>query len=153
TQAWVEQEYHRSVHAEIDTTPLAHYLAGPSVARAAPGIELLREAFCIEVQRRQRRSDGTVSLEGRRWEIPNAYRHLRDVHLRYARWDLSRVDLLDGHSGAALCPVYPLNKTANADGQRRTLQPTGPDLSPLVPTTMAPLLRQLLAEHAATGLP
>ncbi len=75
------------------------------------------------------------------------------MHLRYARWDLSRVELLDGRSGAPLCAVYPLDKTANADGLRRALQPTGPDLSPRVPTTMAPLLRQLLAEHAATGLP
>lgn len=153
TLAWVEQEYHRSVHAEIGTTPLAHFLAGPSVVRPAPGMESLRAAFCIEVQRRQRHSDGTVSLDGRRWEIPNAYRHLRDVHLRYARWDLSRVDLLDGRSGAPLCAVYPLDKTANADGQRRALVPTGTDLSPVAPTTMAPLLRQLLAEHAATGLP
>src|SRR4029450_4898396 len=114
TLAWVEQEYHRSVHAEISATPLAHFLAGPSVARPAPGMSSLRPAFCIEVQRRQRHSDGTVSLEGRRWEIPNAYRHLRDVHLRYARWDLSRVELLDGRSGAPLCAVYPLNKAANA---------------------------------------
>lgn len=153
TQAWVEQEYHRSVHAEIGTTPLAHFLAGPSVARPAPGIEALRAAFCIEVQRRQRHSDGTVSLEGRRWEIPNAYRHLRDVLLRYARWDLSRVELLDARSGAPLCAVYPLDKAANADGLRRALVPSGAELSPLAPTTMAPLLRQLLAEHAATGLP
>ena len=33
TQAWVEQEYHRSVHSELGATPLARYLGGPSVAR------------------------------------------------------------------------------------------------------------------------
>lgn len=153
TQAWVEQEYHRSDHGELGTTPLAHYLAGPSVARPAPCVQTLRAAFCIHVQRRQRRSDGTVSLEGRRWEIPNAYRHLRDLHLRYARWDLARVELVEARSGAPLCQVYPLDKAANADGARRALRPVGPDLSPLAPTEMAPLLRQLLAEHAATGLP
>jgi hypothetical protein len=58
--------------------------------------------------------------------------------------------------------VHPLDKSANADGQRRRLDRLGhegapvgprPDLSPIAPTTMAPLLRQLLAEHAATGLP
>jgi hypothetical protein len=63
------------------------------------------------------------------------------------------VELLDGRSGAPLCAIYPLDKTANADGQRRALVPTGADLSPVAPTAMAPLLRQLLAEHAATGLP
>jgi hypothetical protein len=153
TQAWVEQEYHRAVHSEFDATPLARFLAGPSVTRAAPGSDALREAFRIEVRRRLRRSDGTVSLEGRRYEIPSRFRHLQDCRLRYARWDLSRVDLVDARSGALLCAVHPLDKSANADGQRRRLDRIGADLSPIAPTTMAPLLRQLLAEHAATGLP
>ena len=153
TQAWVEQEYHRAVHSEFDATPLARYMVGPSVSRPAPGSDALREVFRIAVCRRLRRSDGTVSLEGRRFEIPNRFRHLQDVHLRYARWDLSRVDLVDARSSAVLCAVHPLDKSANADGQRRRLDRLGPDLSPIAPTTMAPLLRQLLAEHAATGLP
>ena len=42
---------------------------------------------------------------------------------------------------------------ANADGQRRRLDPVGHDLSPLPPTGLAPLLRELLAEYAATGMP
>jgi len=153
TQAWVEQEYHRTVHSELDATPLARYLAGPSVSRPAPGSQALREAFRLQVRRRLRRSDGTVSLEGRRYEIPGRYHHLQDCHLRYARWDLSFVDLVDARSGALLCAVHPLDKSANADSQRRRLDAVGPDLSPIVPTTMAPLMRQLLAEHAATGLP
>ncbi len=153
TQAWVEQEYHRSVHSEFDTTPLVRYVAGPNVSRPAPGSQALREAFRIEVRRRLRRSDGTVSLERRRYEIPSRYRHLPVCHLRYARWDLAAVELVDARSGDTLCAVHPLDKSANADGQRRRLDRQGPDLTPLVPSTIAPLLLQLLAEHAATGLP
>lgn len=153
TQAWVEQEYHRGHHSEIDTTPLAHYLAGPTVSRPSPDAALLTAAFRIEVSRRQRRADGTVSLEGTRYEIPSRYRHLAVVHLRYARWDLSRVDLVEPRSGIVLCSVSPLDKSANADGQRRALAAIGPDLSPLPPTGIAPLLQQLLADYAATGLP
>jgi putative transposase len=104
------------------------------------------------VVRRQRRSDGTVSLAGARFEIPAAYRQLGVVHLRYARWDLTRVDLVDARSGVILCPVRPLDKSANADGQRRALTPAA-DRSPLPPAGMAPLLKQLLADYAATGLP
>ena len=85
TQAWAEQEYHRSHHSEINATPLEHYLAGPSVARSCPGREELGNAFRIEVVRRQRRSDGTVSLNGMRFEIRSRYRHLQQVHLHYAR--------------------------------------------------------------------
>jgi transposase InsO family protein len=29
TQAWVEQEYHRTVHGELGKTPLQRYLEGP----------------------------------------------------------------------------------------------------------------------------
>lgn len=153
TQAWVEQEYHRTVHSEINATPMAHYLAGPSVARECPGSAELAAAFRIEVVRRQRRADGTVSLAGMRFEIPVRYRNLTDVHLRYARWDLSGVDLVDPRTGAVLCPVRPLDKSANASGKRRALTPLGADLSALPPTGIAPLLRQLLADYAATGLP
>ena len=153
TQAWVEQEYHRTVHSEINATPMAHYMAGPSVARECPGSAELAGAFRIEVVRRQRRADGTVSLAGTRFELPVRYRNFIDVHLRYARWDLSRVDLVDPRTGAILCPVRPLDKSANASGKRRALTPLGADLSALPPTGIAPLLRQLLADYAATGLP
>lgn len=153
TQAWVEQEYHRTVHTELDATPLARYLAGPNVRRECPGTVVLADAFRVEVARRQRRSDGTVSLAGERFEIPARYRHLAVVHLRYARWDLSRVDLVDHRSGALLCPVRPLDKSANADGKRRRLTPAATDSTPLPPAGIAPLLSQLLADYAATGLP
>jgi putative transposase len=153
SQAWVEQEYQRTAHSEIDTTPLTRYLAGPNVQRECPSASVLAQAFRIEVARRQRRADGTVSMAAGRFEIPARYRHLGVVHLRYARWDLSQVDLVDARTGTVLCPVRPLDKSANADGQRKRLDPIALDPSPLPPSGMAPLLRQLLAEYAATGLP
>jgi len=153
TQAWVEQEYHRTVHSEIDATPLAHYLAGPNVVRPCPATAVLVAAFRIEVVRRQRRSDGTVSLNGGRFEIPSRYRHFEQVHLRYARWDLSRIDMVDPRTGAILCPVKPLDKSANANGQRRRLAPVTTDLSPLPPKGLPALMTELLADYAATGVP
>jgi putative transposase len=153
TQAWVEQEYHRTRHSEIDATPLARYLAGPGVARPCPDSAVLAASFRIEVARRQRRSDGTVSLDGKRFEIPSRYRHLEQVHLRYARWDLSRVDLVDPRTGAILCPVRPQDKSTNASGVRRRLTPVTADLSPLPAQGLPALMTQLLAEYAATGVP
>ena len=153
TQAWTEQEYHRTRHSEIDATPMQHYLAGPNVSRPCPTSDVLTSSFCIEVVRTQRRSDGTVSLGGTRFEIPSRYRHLQQVHLRYARWDLSRVGLVDARTGAILCPVKPLDKSANANGQRRRLSPADVDLSPLAPKGLPALMTQLLADYAATGVP
>ncbi len=153
TQAWVEQEYHRAHHSEIGTTPLCRYLAGPNVHRECPTADALVNAFRIEVKRRQRRSDGTVSLGGARFEIPARYRHLQEVHLQYARWDLSRVDLVEPRAGVILCAVKPLDKSVNASGQRRRLNPAAIDLSPLPPSGMAPLLSQLLADYSSSGMP
>jgi hypothetical protein len=154
TLAWVTQEYHRSVHSELGATPLERYLTGPHVGRECPGSEDLRAAFRIEVKRKQRRSDGTISLEGQRFELPSRYRHLSEVQLRYARWDLSRVDLVDARSGAILCPVRPLDKAANADALRRRVEPASAAPSVASATTgIAPLLKQMIADYAATGLP
>ena len=117
---------------------------------------MLAAAFRIEVKRRQRRSDGTSAWPERASRFPPRYRHLEQVHLRYARWDLTRVDLVDARAGAILCPLRPLDKSANADGQRRALVPSASRASrspPTPPSGMAPLLRQLLADYAATGLP
>ena len=153
TQAWITQEYHRTAHREIGCTPLDRFLAGPNVGRECPGSEVLRERFRIEVKRRQRRSDGTVSLHGQRLELPSRYRQLQEVHLRYARWDLSRVDLIERRSGTILCAVHPLDKAANAQAVRRVLDDSSSPSTPIPNTGIAPLLKQMIADYAATGLP
>jgi len=114
----------------------------------------LRRAFRIEVTRTQRLSDGTVSLDSRRFEVPSQFGHLEHLRLRYARWDLCCVDLIDQRTGVVLCPLYPLDKTANASGERRVrANPVAAAPQPLDRDEMAPLLKKLLADFAATGLP
>jgi hypothetical protein len=157
TQAWVELEYNRARHSELGCSPLARYLEGPEVGRPSPSSEELRRAFRAEASRTQRRSDGTIAIEGRRFEVPSRFRHLSRVTVRYARWDLRAVDLIDPHSRAVVCALYPLDKARNASGQRRRLDPL-PETSivaaePAPQTGIAPLLRKLLADYAATGLP
>ncbi len=155
TQAWVEMEYQRKRHTEIGQSPLARYLQGPEVGRDSPDPEALRLAFGMQVKRKSRRSDGTFSLEGRRFEIPSRYRTLEQITVRYARWDLSFVHGVDPATDTILCRLFPLDKTRNADGRRRKVTP-GPNTlesSPPASGDMAPLLRKLLADYAVTGLP
>jgi putative transposase len=156
THAWVEHEYHQTRHAELGCTPLEAYRAGPDVGRECPTADSLRRAFRMEVTRTQRLSDGTVSVEGHRFEVPAHFGHLQQLRLRYARWDLSFVDLVDERTGIILCPLYPLDKTANASGERR-VRPQPVTIAPTDAASskgeIAPLLKKLLAEFAATGLP
>jgi putative transposase len=156
TQAWVEREYNRSVHSEIGCAPLDRYRNDPDVGRPSPSSQQLRQAFRAQEVRTQRRSDGTISLQGRRFEVPNRFRHLLRLTIRYARWDLRSVDLVDPRTQTILCPLYPLDKTRNASGLRRSLDPISSDPTPstvLSSSGLAPLLRRLMREYAALGLP
>jgi transposase InsO family protein len=157
TQAWVEIEYNRGVHRETGCSPIGRFTQGPDVLRDSPASESLRDAFRLETQRSQRQSDGTISLEAVRFEIPGRYRHFGAVTVRYARWDLGRVDLVDAHSGIILAPLYPLDKTANADGRRAAIESSGTDVLPderrRASGELPPLLKRILQEYSATGMP
>ena len=123
------------------------------MGRDCPDSQALRRAFRCTITRKQRRSDGTISLEGKRFEIPARYRHLERPMIRYARWDLRAVELIDPRALTPLSPLYPLNKTANADGRRRALKPTHTDPTLQQSDELPPLLRKCLADYAATGRP
>jgi putative transposase len=152
TQAWVEHEYHRKEHSEIKETPLDRFLRGPSVRRDSPSSDDLRRRFRTEISRVQRRSDGTATVEGVRFELPAAYRTLLQLRLRVARWDLSSVELVDPRSGNHLATLLPIDKARNAERVRRVVRPVGDD-DGVRAVGIAPHLRALMAEYAATGLP
>jgi putative transposase len=98
-------------------SPVTKMLSEPSVARPCPDSDTLRRAFRVCETRSQRKSDGTISVEGaastrqtqnapmayavrasrsrayprrrRSFEVPSRLRHLERLTVRYARWDLS----------------------------------------------------------------
>jgi putative transposase len=157
TQAWMEIEYNRAVHRETSSSPVERFDRAPDVLRLSPTSGSLRDAFRLETKRTQRQSDGTISLDGVRFEIPGRYRHFRDVTVRYARWNLGRVDLVDERSGIILAPIYPLDKSANADGRRAVFEPGGTAVPPenrrRTAGELPPLLKSILQEYSATGMP
>jgi hypothetical protein len=171
TQAWLEIEYNRRPHRELGCSPVDRFAQARDVLRPSPSSAALRDAFRMEVTRTQRQSDGTISLDGVRFEIPGRYRHFRKVSVRYARWDLRRVDLVDPRSGTILSPLYPLDRQANADGQRLLFERDTPVTTAEKPPVsqdgpqgpkpasshggkeLPPLLKSILDEYSATGLP
>jgi putative transposase len=167
TQVWLEHDYHRNRHSEIGTTPLQRFTQARSVRRDAPDSDTLRRAFRKRARRRQRRSDGTCSLEGRRFEIPGRFGQLEYVTLSYARWDLSNVELIDPDTGVVLSRVYPLDKHANAGGERRARvpepgtsnsgaksnNPADAALCAVDEQGLSPLMRKHLRDFSATGVP
>jgi len=153
-QAWVEQDYHRKTHKEIQTTPLQRMLTGVNVSRSAPDGEVLRLAFTRRITRTPRRSDSTVVVDGIRYELPVRFAHMRQVILRAPAWDKSCMTLVDANTDAPLARLLPQDKTKNASGMRRAIDTDEP--APQVYSTeqaMPALLRKWLADYAATGLP
>lgn len=154
TQAWLELEYNRSVHSELGMSPVAKMLSEPSVARPCPDSDTLRRAFRVRETRTQRKSDGTISVEGVRFEVPSRLRHFERLTVRYARWDLSSVDVQDPKTRVIIATLYPLDKRRNADGLRRAREPIASTPTPAPkPAGMAPLLKKLMDTHRDTGLP
>jgi putative transposase len=153
TQAWIELEYNRALHSELGCSPLERFLKDRSVGLESPSAEELRRAFRATFIRTQRRSDGTVSLLGRRFEVPSRFRHLERLCLRCARWDLRSVELIDERSRACLARLWPLDRTRNADGRRRAVRQDPAESTEAPAGGIAPLLRDLLARYVATGLP
>ena len=75
--------------------------------------------FRRETLRKIRRSDSTISLEGKRFEIPYCYKHLGTLRVRYAKWDLSFIHLVDD-KGEILCQILPLDKSKNSSAIRKS---------------------------------
>lgn len=151
TIAWVEQEYNRSVHSQTGEPPMARFLAGPSVMRPCPDAAALRAVFRAEERRTQRRSDGTIIIGGARFEVPQSLRHLSQLTVRFARWDLGRVDVVDERTGAVVAPLYPLDRAKNADSQRRVVEGASNARPPA--GEVAPLLQKLITDYESMGLP
>jgi putative transposase len=162
TRAWYELDDNRARHAELGVAPVDRYASAPEVLRSSPSSEVLRDAFRVQARRRQPRSDGSNSLDGVRFEIPSRLRHFVDLTVRYARWDLGLVHVVEERSDHMLARIYPLDRQANADGLRRALEEdTTIDCDEALEGEheepgggrYPPLSRRLLEEYSASGLP
>jgi len=155
TLAWAEMEYNRKFHDEIDATPMERLLGADSVARKAPTVDEIDRAFTKRASRQQRQSDGTITIDGVRFEIPSRLRTLQRLTVRYARWDLSRAFVVDPDTDVVLAQIRPVDKRKNADARRATVDEPSCDVADAdqAGDDYPPLMRRLLAEWADTGLP
>jgi putative transposase len=154
TIAWVEMDYHRRIHSEIGQTPLERFLAGPDVARPSPSPEELQMAFTVETTRSLRRSDCTISLEGRRYEVPSSFRHLKRISVRFAHWNLSNVLHVSRECGDVIGRLYPRDLEKNSSGARRRLEAQEQTITRTDQSAgMAPLLEECMKQYSITGLP
>jgi putative transposase len=156
TIAWAEIEYNKSNHSEINSTPINRFLNHSDVARDTPSFEKLALAFRRDVERQLRRSDGTIHLEGKRFEVPFQYKHFKEIRVQYAKWDLSFVHIVD-YADKPLAQIFPVDKEKNASGRRKKIPNQSEVLSESSKNSesddLPPLLKHIENEYKKTGLP
>jgi putative transposase len=89
------------------------------VTRPCPDAAALRLAFTRTERRAQRKSDGTIVIEGRRFEVPEPISASGPLEVRFAAWDLTQVHL-SIRTPARCCADCSLRTRPNADGLRRS---------------------------------
>lgn len=140
--AWIEGEYHTTLHKGIGETPLDRWLRLAEHVRPAPADLDLERVFLSRVQRRVKR-DGTFTIDGKSFEA--GVRFVGDkIDVRYHPFDLRRV--LISRDGVAEAAVYPLDREANRHA-RRDPEPV-PQVQPEVRLTS---LERLAAERSQAG--
>lgn len=153
TQAWLEGEYHRARHEELGMAPIDRLANTKSVVRPPPDSAVLTRAFTQRVTRKQRRSDGTVSIAGVRFEVPSHLRTLSRLTIRYRRWDLSQAWLVDPRSYDVLARIAPEDLERNASGIRKPVDAPAPVGADDDDEAVPALLDELLRDYAADGMP
>lgn len=154
TVAWIEMEYHRSVHTDINIAPIERFANGKDVGRISPLFSELKFYFCREESRSQRLTDGTISLKAKRYEIPLRFRTLKKIWIRFADWDMSHVFLIDHTTGNFLEKIYPIDKVKNAYAGRRAITDNPSIEKPDLPADeVAPLLRKYKEDHRIKNTP
>ena len=157
TQAWVEIEYNRALHREIGCSPVTRFARAPDVLRPSPSSDALRAAFRMEAKRRQRQSDGTISLGRRAFRNPGTLSSLPGRGGAIPSLGPQSGRLGGPPRGNGLGPSLSAGphrqRRRSARGHRSApdeVSATDPSRSP---AELPPLLKQILAEYSATGLP
>ena len=104
--------------------------------------------------RHTRNQDGTVQIEGVRFQLPASYRHISNVVVRYASWNLGIAELVDSRTRNTIAEIYPVDKQTNSHRAReQVLEPQRPRPTE-TPPGIAPHLAKLCREiDAETNIP
>ena len=156
TQAWVEHEYHRICTTRSSRRQLERWLAGPSVGRPCPSTDELRRAFRMELTRKQRTERRHHHRRGRPLRGPLRLPHAPAAHR--PRRALGPVQRRPRRPAPRHPPRHALPRRQGEERRpstprARRRQPLAPPPGAPRPSGIAPLLRELMAEYAATGLP
>jgi putative transposase len=150
--AWVEVVYHRRVHSETKTTPLARLGEGGPALLPSPAV--LREAFLWSAKRTVTKT-ATVSLHGNQYEVDAALVG-QVCELVFDPFDLERIEVR--FQGRPIGPAAPIKIGRRTHPQARPdakppPSPTGIDYLGMVADRRDAELSGRPIDYAAIGEP
>ena len=127
---WIEQLYHRRIHSSLENkmTPLARWQSDLVHVRQLGALANQLDSYFHHHCKRKVRKDGTVSLDGQRYEVPYELAGqtivlVFDPHTNEMKW-------VESEAGERLGAVHALDKQANAQRRRQRPEPSKYDASP-----------------------
>ena len=149
--AWVETQYHRTVHTETGQRPLERWLTGGPFPLPAP--ETLTEAFLWEEHRRVTKT-ATVSLHGNSYEVDPSLVG-RKVELVFDPFDLTRIEVRVAGASMGLALPHHIGRHSHPKAKPETPtsppQPSGIDYAKLIETAHAAELARGVNYAALSG--
>lgn len=124
--AWVEQIYHQKVHSTLGCTPLQRWQQDLESLRSLGPFASDLDALFYHRQSRRVRKDGTVSFEGRTFEVPYALVG-RTVQL-VVDPQAGKVVGVESLEGEPLGAATPLDRIGNSHRRRHRSTPLGGDV-------------------------
>ena len=108
---WLEEDYHRKVHASLGMTPLDKFLSQVGQVRLVSDPGSLDVLF-LKRDYRKVKHDGTISVNTRLYEVPPQFIGTR-VEVRY-----DDTDVYIYENGSVVCRAIPVNFADNAKVKR-----------------------------------
>ena len=106
--AWIDTQYHVTVHSETRAEPLARWQAGLPSPLPLPSPDQLAEAF-LWSERRKVTKTATVSLHGNTYQVDPALAG-RYVELAFDPFDLTRIDVRHDRKPAGTATPFTIGR-------------------------------------------
>jgi putative transposase len=125
--AWIDTEYHATIHSETGAEPLARWQAGLPAPLPLPAPAQLAEAF-LWSERRKVTKTATVSLHGNTYQVDPALAG-RYVELAFDPFDLTRIDVRHDKQPAGTATPFTIGRHSHPRAR-----PEHPGPGPAEPT-------------------
>lgn len=119
--AWVEKVYHQRVHSTLGCTPLQRWQQDLDTLRSLGPFASHLDALFYHRQSRRVRKDGTVSFDGRMFEVP--YPLVGRTVALVVDPQAGKVVGVESLEGEALGVATPLDRLSNTQRRRRRSTP------------------------------